>query len=86
MLPVYFSLSRGRRLALSSVSLLIRQLIQRTALRYQQIALGIKARGFNQEFRFWQSTPCKYSWRYGLESIGGCVLLVIGEFFYQIYV
>jgi cobalt/nickel transport system permease protein len=77
---------RTRRLALSSVSLLIRQLIQRTAVRYQQIALGIKARGFNQEFRFWQSTPYKYSWRYGLESIGGCLLLVIGEVLYQIYV
>jgi cobalt/nickel transport system permease protein len=77
---------RTRRLALSSVSLLIRQLIQRTALRYQQIALGIKARGFNQEFRFWQSQPYEYSWRYGLESIAGCVLLVIGEIFYRIYV
>jgi cobalt/nickel transport system permease protein len=77
---------RTRRLALSSVSLLIRQLIQRTAVRYQQIALGIKARGFNQEFRFWQSTPYKYSWRYGLESIGGCILLVMGEVLYQIYV
>ncbi len=77
---------RTRRLAFSSVSLLIRQLIQRTALRYQQIALGIKARGFNQEFRFWQSQPYEYSWRYGLESIMGCVLLVIGEVFYRIYV
>jgi cobalt/nickel transport system permease protein len=77
---------RTRRLALGSVSLLIRQLIQRTALRYQQIALGIKARGFNQEFRFWQSQPYKYSWRYGLESITGCILLVIGEIFYRIYV
>jgi cobalt/nickel transport system permease protein len=77
---------RTRRLAFSSVSLLIRQLIQRTALRYQQIVLGIKARGFNQEFRFWQSTPYKYSWRYGLESITGCILLVIGEVFYRIYV
>jgi cobalt/nickel transport system permease protein len=77
---------RTRRLAFSSVSLLIRQLIQRTALRYQQIALGIKARGFNQEFRFWQSQPYEYSWRYGLESIAGCVLLVIGEIFYRIYV
>jgi cobalt/nickel transport system permease protein len=77
---------RTRRLALSSVSLLIRQLIQRTAVRYQQIALGIKARGFSQEFRFWQSTPYKYSWRYGLESITGCILLIIGEVFYRIYV
>ena len=77
---------RNRRLALNSVSLLIRQLIQRTAQRYQQIALGIKARGFNQEFRFWQSQPYEYSWRYGLESIGGCFLLVIGEIFYRIYV
>jgi cobalt/nickel transport system permease protein len=77
---------RTRRLAFSSVSLLIRQLLQRTALRYQQIALGIKARGFNQEFRFWQSQPYKYSWRYGLESIAGCVVLVICEVLYRIYV
>ncbi len=77
---------RTRRLALSSVSLLIRQLIQRTAQRYQQMALGIKARGFNQEFRFWQSQPYKFSWRYAGESIAGCMLLVIGEMFYRIYV
>jgi cobalt/nickel transport system permease protein len=77
---------RTRRLAMSSVSLLIRQLIQRTALRYQQIALGIKARGFNQEFRFWQSAPYQYSWRYGLESIGGCLALIIAEVLYQVYV
>jgi cobalt/nickel transport system permease protein len=77
---------RTRRLALRSVSLLIRQLIQRTAQRYQQIALAIKARGFNQEFRFWQSQPYQYSWRYGLESIIGCILLVIAEILYRIYV
>jgi cobalt/nickel transport system permease protein len=77
---------RTRRLAMSSVSLLIRQLIQRTALRYQQIALGIKARGFNQEFRFWQSAPYQYSWRYGLESIGGCLVLIVAEVLYQVYV
>jgi cobalt/nickel transport system permease protein len=77
---------RTRRLAMSSVSLLIRQLIQRTALRYQQIALGIKARGFNQEFRFWQSAPYQYSWRYGLESIGGCLALIVAEVLYQVYV
>jgi cobalt/nickel transport system permease protein len=76
---------RTRRLAMSSVSLLIRQLIQRTAVRYQQIALGIKARGFNQEFRFWQSAPYEYSWRYGWESIGGCGALILGEVFYQVY-
>jgi cobalt/nickel transport system permease protein len=77
---------RTRRLAMNSVSLLIRQLIQRTAVRYQQIALGIKARGFNQEFRFWQSAPYQFSWRYGLEAIGGCVALIIGEALYRIYV
>jgi cobalt/nickel transport system permease protein len=81
--------SRGgyctRRLAMNSVSLLIRQLIQRTAMRYQQVALGIKARGFNQEFRFWQSAPYQFSWRYCLEAIGGCLVLIGGEVLYRIY-
>jgi cobalt/nickel transport system permease protein len=76
---------RTRRLALRSVSLLIRQLIQRTAHRYQQLTLSIKARGFEREFRFWQSTADRYSPRYGNEAIGGCLALIIGEILYRIY-
>jgi cobalt/nickel transport system permease protein len=77
---------RTRWLALRSVSLLIRQLIQRTAHRYQQLALSIKARGFNHEFRFWQSASYQYSPRYGGEAIGGCLALIIGETLYRFYV
>jgi cobalt/nickel transport system permease protein len=77
---------RTRRLAMNSVSLLIRQLIQRTASRYQQLTLGVKARGFQQEFRFWQPYTYQYSQRYGLEAISGCLLLTMGEILYRIYV
>jgi cobalt/nickel transport system permease protein len=68
-----------------SVSLLIRQLIQRTAHRYQQLALSIKSRGFNHEFRFWQSERYEFSARYAWEAIGGCLLLIGAEVLYRIY-
>jgi cobalt/nickel transport system permease protein len=77
---------RTNRLRMSSLNLLVRQLIQRTARRYQQLTLGVKARGFQQEFRFWQPQSYQYSRRYAQESIGGCVLLIAGEIFYRIYV
>lgn len=76
---------RTHRRAMYSVSLLIRQLIQRTAHRYQQLTVSIKARGFNQEFRFWQSAQYEFSARYAGEAIGGCLLLVLAEVLYQIY-
>jgi cobalt/nickel transport system permease protein len=77
---------RTNKLRMTSLSLLVRQLIQRTATRYQQLILGVKARGFQQEFRFWQPDIYQYSHRYGLEAIGGCLLLMVGETFYRIYV
>lgn len=77
---------RNHRLRMNSLNLLVRQLIQRTANRYQQLTLGVKARGFEQEFRFWQPQSYRYSWRYAGESIGGCAMLVMGEIFYRIYV
>jgi cobalt/nickel transport system permease protein len=77
---------RTNQLRLNSVNLLVRQLIQRTASRYQQSLLGIKARGFEQEFRFWQPESYQYSPRYLRESIAGCVVLVIGEILYRSYV
>ena len=73
---------RTQRLRINSLNLLIRQLIQRTASRYQQLTLGITARGFQQEFRFWQPQFYEYSPRYARESIIGCVLLIIGEILY----
>jgi cobalt/nickel transport system permease protein len=73
---------RTNRLRLNSLNLLVRQLIQRTASRYQQLILGVKARGFQQEFRFWQPESYQYSPRYARESIIGCLLLIIGEILY----
>jgi cobalt/nickel transport system permease protein len=70
---------RTHRLRMNSLNLLVRQLIRRTAIRYQQLTLGVTARGFGQEFRFWQPQSYQYSQRYALESIFGCLLLIIGE-------
>jgi cobalt/nickel transport system permease protein len=77
---------RTRKLMMNSLSLLIRQLIGRTASRYQQLTLGVKARGFQQEFRFWQPQSYRYSRRYARESIVGCLLLTMGEILYRNYV
>jgi cobalt/nickel transport system permease protein len=77
---------RTHRLRMNSLNLLVRQLIQRTASRYQQLTLGVKARGFEQEFRFWQPQSYQYSRRYASESIAGCVVLIIGEILYRSYV
>ena len=77
---------RTQRLRINSLNLLIRQLIQRTASRYQQLTLGITARGFQQEFRFWQPQLYEYSPRYARESIIGCLMLAIGEILYRSYV
>lgn len=77
---------RTHRLRMNSLNLLVRQLIQRTAHRYQQLTLGVKARGFEQEFRFWQPESYQYSPRYARESIAGCVVLVVGEVLYRSYV
>ena len=73
---------RINRLRIYSLNLLVRQLIQRTASRYQQLTLGVTARGFQQEFRFWQPQNYEYSPRYARESIIGCVILIIGEILY----
>lgn len=77
---------RTNKLRMNSLGLLVRQLLQRTVIRYQQMNLGITARGFQQEFRFWQPNNYQYSHRYALEAIGGCLLLIIGEICYRIYV
>jgi cobalt/nickel transport system permease protein len=77
---------RTRKLMMNSLSLLVRQLIGRTASRYQQLTLGVKARGFQQEFRFWQPQSYRYSKRYARESIVGCMLLAMGEILYRHYV
>lgn len=76
---------RNHRLRMNSLNLLVRQLIGRTASRYQQLILGVTARGFQQEFRFWQPQSYQYSPRYARESVLGCLLLIVGEILYRFY-
>jgi cobalt/nickel transport system permease protein len=76
---------RTRKLTLNSVGLLIRQLLQRTIERYYQLSLGVKARGFNHEFRFYYPQSYAYSPRYGFEAIAGCTGLLSWEILYRIY-
>ncbi len=77
---------RTQKLRMNSLNLLVRQLIQRTVSRYRQLTLGINARGFDGEFRFWQPQSFQYSRRYAWESIVGCVMLIAGEILYRSYV
>lgn len=67
---------RTRRLTLTSTSLLIRGLLQQTVERYHKLTLGIRARGFNDQFQFWQPQPYRYSRRYLVEmGVGWMALL-----------
>ncbi len=77
---------RTYKLTLNSASLLIRQLLQRTVERYYQFSLGVKARGFNDQFRFWQPQTYQYSQRYGMEAIAGCTGLMGWEILHFVYV
>jgi cobalt/nickel transport system permease protein len=76
---------RTRKLTINSASLLIRQLLQRTVERYHQLSLGVKARGFNHEFRFWHPQNYHYSQRYASEAIVGCTGLIGLETLYRMY-
>ena len=77
---------RTQKLRMNSLNLLVQQLIQRTLSRYRQLTLSVNARGFDGEFKFWQPQSYRYSRRYANESIAGCVVLIIGEILYRIYV
>jgi cobalt/nickel transport system permease protein len=67
---------RTRRLWMRSVALLVSQLLQRTLLNYQQVSLGLAARGFNGEFRVWHSRSYQPMRRYTWEAAIGCTILV----------
>lgn len=77
---------RTQKLRMNSLNLLVRQLIQRTVSRYRQFTLGVNARGFDGDFKFWQPQSYRYSQRYANESIAGCIMLIIGEILDRIYV
>jgi cobalt/nickel transport system permease protein len=70
---------RTRRLTLNSAGLLIRGLLQRTVERYHKLSLGVRARGFNDKFQFWQPRPYRYSQRYMSEMMIGWLALLIWE-------
>ncbi|MBW4467271.1 MAG: cobalt ECF transporter T component CbiQ [Pegethrix bostrychoides GSE-TBD4-15B] len=76
---------RTRQLTLKSASLLIRGLLQRTVERYQQLTLGVRARGFNHQFRFWQPQLYRYSQRHMTEILAGWLGLLTGELLTRIY-
>jgi cobalt/nickel transport system permease protein len=59
-----------------SIALLVSQLLQRTLIDYQQVSLGLAARGFNGEFRVWHSRSYQPSRRYTWEAAIGCTILV----------
>lgn len=68
---------RTRQLWLKSVALLVGQLVIRSLHRYQQFALGLKARGFQGEFIVTSLPEQPYSRRYVAEAIVGCLGLVV---------
>ncbi len=68
---------RTWRRGMSSLSILIGQLLQRVLINYRQVSLSLAARGFNGEFHVWNSLPHQSSSRYTIESIGGCLIFAI---------
>jgi cobalt/nickel transport system permease protein len=62
--------------SMKSLALLIGQLLQRTLQQYSQFSLGLQARGFSGELRFWHPRRYRSSPRYIIEAICGCVLLI----------
>ena len=70
---------RTRQRWMQSVALLAGQLVVRSLQRYQQFSLGLTARGFNGQFQVYSTQSYNYSQRYALESLLGCIGLVIFE-------
>ncbi|MDM3853102.1 MAG: cobalt ECF transporter T component CbiQ [Aphanizomenon gracile PMC649.10] len=62
--------------SMKSLALLIGQLLQRTLQQYSQFSLGLQARGFAGELRFWHPRRYHSSPRYTVEAICGCVVLI----------
>jgi cobalt/nickel transport system permease protein len=69
---------RTWKTSMVSLSLVISQLLRRSLDNYREISLGLTARGFNGELKVWHSRR-RYqgSLRYGLEAVGGCLVLLI---------
>jgi cobalt/nickel transport system permease protein len=65
------------RRGMTSLGILVGQLLQRSLLSYRQVSLSLDARGFNGELRFWAADRHKASRRYSLEATIGCVGLIL---------
>lgn len=68
---------RTWRRGMSSLGILIGQLLQRSLLCYRQVSLSMASRGFNGELQVWCSYSYRTSWRYILEAVIGCMVLAL---------
>ena len=68
---------RTWRRGMSSLGILIGQLLQRVLINYRQVSLSLAARGFNGELQVWNSRPHRSSGRYAIEAIVGCSIFAI---------
>jgi cobalt/nickel transport system permease protein len=68
---------RTRQRWIQSVGLLVSQLLVRSLQHYQYFTLALTARGFNGSFQVYSSQPYLYSKRYAIESLIGCIGLII---------
>lgn len=68
---------RTRQRWMQSAGLLASQLLVRSLQHYQAFCLALSARGFNGEFHVYSNRSYHYSRRYGLESLLGCLALLI---------
>ncbi|MFM7407708.1 MAG: cobalt ECF transporter T component CbiQ [Cuspidothrix sp.] len=67
---------RNWHTSMKSLAILIGQLLHRTLQQYSQFSLGLQARGFAGELRFWHPHRYHPSLRYTIEAICGCLLLI----------
>ncbi len=71
---------RTRQRWMYSVGLLVSQLIVRSLQHYHHFSLALISRGFNSDFQVYSNASYRYSKRYAIESLVGCVGLVFLEF------
>ncbi|MGI0484252.1 cobalt ECF transporter T component CbiQ [Pantanalinema rosaneae CENA516] len=71
---------RTRQRWMYSVGLLVSQLLVRSLQHYHHFSLALASRGFNGNFQVYSNVSYRYSKRYAIESLIGCVGLVILNF------
>jgi cobalt/nickel transport system permease protein len=71
---------RTRQRWMHSAGLLVSQLVVRSLQHYHHFSLALASRGFNGNFQVYSNSSYRYSKRYAIESLVGCVGLVILDF------